>query len=166
MSANSKICLIWNGIDTFIPFLNISIAEIYNLGVPALASVFDLFNSCKDLIKFVPSKSSLKGATTEIVGHLRVALKLAATVRFTDGSSGFSPEELEGEELQPTGDPLKTVETRKRRKCVNIEHCCLEHRILYFFHRSWKIVFSGRELKFYLYYGQISNTACVLRGRT
>ena len=69
-----------------------SISEIYNLRVPALASVFDVFNSCKDLIKFVPSKSSLKGATTENVGHLRVALKLA-TVRFTDGSSGFSPGE-------------------------------------------------------------------------
>ena len=68
-SANSKICLIWNGIDTFIPFLNISIAEIYNLRVPAMRSVFDVFNSCKDLIKFVPSKSSLKGATTEIVGQ-------------------------------------------------------------------------------------------------
>ena len=115
-SANSKICLIWNVIDTFIPFLNISIAEIYNLGVPAMRSVFDVFNSCKDLVKFVPSKSSLKGATTEIVGHLRAALKLAATVHFTDGSSGFSPEELEGEELQPTGDPLKTVETQKQRK--------------------------------------------------
>ena len=52
-SANSKICLIWNGIDTFIPFLNISIAEIYNLGVPAMrfvfVSVFDVFNSCKDV---------------------------------------------------------------------------------------------------------------------
>ena len=81
-----------------------------------MRSVFDVFNSCKNLIKFVPSKSSLKGATTEIVGHLRAALKLAATVHFTDGSSGFSPEELECEELQPTGDPLKTVETRKRRK--------------------------------------------------
>ena len=115
-SANSKICLIWNGIDTFVPFLNISIAEIYNLGVPAMRSVFDMFNSCKDLVKFVPSKSSLKGATMEIVGHLRAALKLAATVHFTDGSSGFSPEEPEGEELKPTGDPLKTVETRKRRK--------------------------------------------------
>ena len=121
MSANSKIYLIWNGIDTFIPFLNISIAEIYNLRVPAMRSVFDVFNSCKDLIKFVPSKSSLKGATTEIVGHLRAALKLAATVRFTDGLSGFSPEEPEGEELHPTGDPLKTVETRKQRKLPLVE---------------------------------------------
>ena len=121
-----------------------SISEIYNLGVPALASVFDVFNSCKDLIKFVPSKSSLKGATMEIVGHLRVALKLAATVHFTDGSSGFSPEELEGEEFKPTGDPLKTVKTRKWRKCVNIEHCCLEDRILYFFIDAGKLCSQGR----------------------
>ena len=81
-----------------------------------MRSVFDVFNSCKDLVKFVPSKSSLKGATMEIVGHLRAALELVATVHFTDGLSGFSPEELETQEPEPTGDPLKTVETHKRRK--------------------------------------------------
>ena len=49
-----KIWLMFNGIDTFIPFMKKEIGNIVNMGVVAMHQICDTYTSVKDLVGHIP----------------------------------------------------------------------------------------------------------------
>ena len=74
-----KIWLMFNGIDTFIPFMKKEIGNIVNMGVVAMHQICDMYSSVKELVGHIPNQTIIKGAMSNILGHLLAATKIAAT---------------------------------------------------------------------------------------
>ena len=68
----------FNGIDTFIPFMKIEISNIVNIGVVAMRQICDSYTSVKELVGHIPNQTLMKGAVSDILGHLHAATKIAA----------------------------------------------------------------------------------------
>ena len=83
-----KIWLMFNGIDTFIPFMKKEIGNIVNMGVVAMRQICDTYTSVKDLVGHIPNQTIIKGTVSDILGHLRAAAKIAATTKFNCGNAG------------------------------------------------------------------------------
>ena len=81
-----KIWLMFNGIDTFIPFMKKEIGNIINMGVVAMQQICDTYSSVKELVGHIPNQTIIKGAVSDILGHLRAATKIAATTKFNCGN--------------------------------------------------------------------------------
>ena len=80
-----KIWLMFNGIDTFIPFMKKEIGNIVNMGVVAMWQICDTYSSIKELVGHIPNQTIIKGAVSNILGHLYAATKIAATTKFNCG---------------------------------------------------------------------------------
>ena len=109
-----KIWLMFNGIDTFIPFMKKEISNIVNMGVVAMCQICDTYTSVKDRVGHIPNQTIIKGAVSDILGHLRAAAKIAATTKFNCGDAVMNPETG----VQPDSDISDKVITRK---CKNTD---------------------------------------------
>ena len=109
-----KIWLVFNGIDTFIPFMKKEIGHIVNISVAAMRQICDTYTSVKDLVRHIPNQTIIKGTVTDILGHLRAAAKIAATTKFNCGDALTNPETG----VQPDIDISDKVVTRK---CKNTD---------------------------------------------
>ena len=109
-----KIWLVFNGIDTFIPFMKKEIGHIVNIGVAAMCQICDTYTSVKDLVGHIPNQIIIKGAVTDILGHLRAVAKIAATTKFNCGNALTNPETG----VQPDINICDKVVTRK---CKNTD---------------------------------------------
>ena len=110
-----KIWLMFNGIDTFIPFMKKEIGNIVNMGVVAMRQICDTYSSIKELVGHIPNQTIIKGAVSDILGHLRAATKIAATTKFNCGDAAMNPETG----VQPDIDISEKVMTCKRK---NTDH--------------------------------------------
>ena len=110
-----KIWLMFNGIDTFIPFMKKEIGNIVNMGVVAMRQICDTYSSIKELVGHIPNQTIIKGAVSDILGHLRAATKIAATTKFNCGDAAMNPKTG----VQPDIDISEKVVTCKRK---NTDH--------------------------------------------
>ena len=109
-----KIWLMFNGIDTFIPFMKKEIGNIVNMGVVAMRQICDTYTSVKDLVGHIPNQTIIKGTVSDILGHLRAVAKIATTTKFNCGDAVMNPKTG----LQPDIDISDKVITRK---CKNTD---------------------------------------------
>ena len=110
-----KIWLMVNGIDTFILFMKKEIGNIVNMGVVAMRQICDTYSSVKELVGHIPNQTIIKGAMSNILGHLHAATKIATTTKFNCGDAAMNPETG----VQPDIDISEKVVTRK---CKNTDH--------------------------------------------
>ena len=103
-----KIFLMFNGIDTFVPFMKTEIASIFNVGVSAMRQVVEAYTSVKELLKDIPNQTVLKNSVSDIFDKLKAATKIGAKTKFTCGATIDYPEKT------PDAVP-KTVNVRKRK---------------------------------------------------
>ena len=74
-----KIWLMFNGIDTFIPFMKKEIGNIVNMGVVAMHQICDTYTSVKYLVRHIPNQTIIEGTVSDILDHLRAVAKIAAS---------------------------------------------------------------------------------------
>ena len=110
-----KIWLMFNGIDTFIAFMKKEIGNIVNMGIVAMHQICDTYSSVKELVGHIPNQTIIKGAMSDILGHLHAATKIATTTKFNCGNAAMNPETG----VQPDIDISEKVVTRK---CKNTDH--------------------------------------------
>ena len=68
------------------------IDNIVNMGVAAMRQICDTYTSVKDLVGHIPNQTIIKGAVSDILGHLCAAAKIAATTKFNCGNAVMNPE--------------------------------------------------------------------------
>ena len=107
-----KIRLMFNCIDTFIPFMKKEISNIVNMGVVAMCQICDTYTSVKDLVGHIPNQTIIKGTVSDILGHLCAVAKIATTTKFNCGDVVMNPKTG----VQPDINISDTVITRKRKK--------------------------------------------------
>ena len=110
-----KIFLMFNGIDTFVPFMKTKIASILNVGVSAMRQVVDAYTSVKELLKDIPNQTLLKNSVTDIFDKLKAATKIGAKTKFTCGATIDYPEKT------PAAVPAK-INVRKRKVEQSVEN--------------------------------------------
>ena len=110
-----KIWLMFNGIDTFIPFMKKEFGNIVNMGVVAMHQICDTYSSVKELVGHIPNQTMIKGAVSDILGHLHAATKLAAATKFNCGNAAMTSETG----VQPDIDISEKVMTCKYK---NTDH--------------------------------------------
>ena len=104
-----KIFLMFNGVDTFVPFMKTEIASVLNVGVSAMRQVVDAYTSVKEVLKEIPNKTVLKNALSDILDQLKSATKIGAKTKFTCGDVIDYPEK------KTVGEASANVNVRKRK---------------------------------------------------
>ena len=56
-----------------------------------MCQICDTYTSVKDLVGHILNQTIIKGAVTDILGHLRAAAKIAATTKFNCGDALTNP---------------------------------------------------------------------------
>ena len=90
------------------------IGNIVNMGVVAMCQICDIYTSVKDLVRHIRNQTIIKGAVSDILGHLCAVAKIAITIKFNCGDAVMNPETG----LQPDINISDKVVTRK---CKNTD---------------------------------------------
>lgn len=112
--------LVFNGVDQYVPFIQHSIANVTNMGNPALADLDNVYDKFCEIADITPANTKIRGGITEIIGFLKAAKKIGKKMNFTAGTSDFSNEpEAPTDVVLLDTSPIKSIKLRKRRRSIS-----------------------------------------------